>query len=156
MSLRQGDIPSIFFFAFGIDPLITFLERRLKGIHITSFPQEGPTIKDSPVQRLPDVEERYRVVSYADDLKPAITSLEEFDLVNKASEMFEGSSGCRLHRNPLSNKCKFLPLGRWRKNLQQEDLPINCQYIIISDHLDMVGVQLKATWTQTRKVNGDI
>ena len=28
--------------------------------------------------------------------------------------------------------------------------------MIISDHLDMVGVQLKATWTQTKKVNGDI
>jgi hypothetical protein len=25
----------------------------------------------------------------------------------------------------------------------------------LSDHLDMVGVTLKATWTQTRKVNGD-
>ena len=26
----------------------------------------------------------------------------------------------------------------------------------ISDHLDMVGVELRATWTQTRKANGDI
>ena len=26
----------------------------------------------------------------------------------------------------------------------------------VSDHLDMVGVELKATITQTRKVNGDI
>ena len=25
----------------------------------------------------------------------------------------------------------------------------------LADHLDMVGVTLKATWTQTRKVNGD-
>ena len=107
MSLRQGDIPSMFFFAFGIDPLITFLERRLKGIQITSLPQEGPTTEDSLVQKLPDVQERYRVVSYAVDLKPVITFLEESNLVDKASEFFEGASGCRLHRNPFSNKCKF-------------------------------------------------
>ena len=28
--------------------------------------------------------------------------------------------------------------------------------MVIADHLDMVGVQLKASWIQTRKVNGDI
>ena len=26
----------------------------------------------------------------------------------------------------------------------------------ISDHLEMVGVELRATWSQTRKANGDI
>ena len=34
MSLRQGDVPSMFFFAYGIDPLITYMERRLTGILI--------------------------------------------------------------------------------------------------------------------------
>ena len=48
---------------------------------------------------------------------------------------------------------KFLPLGRWKGTLTKEDLPVN--YIAISDHLDMVGVQLMATHTQTRKCNGD-
>ena len=80
----------------------------------------------------------------------------EFMLVNNASGLFEAASGCRLHREPISQKCKFLPLGRWRNTLQQEDLPAACQYMVISDHLDMLGVQLKATWTQTRKANGDI
>ena len=61
-----------------------------------------------------------------------------------------------MHRDPASQKCKFLPLGKWRRTLQQEDLPRPCQYMILSDHLDMVGVQLKATWTQTRKANCDI
>ena len=82
--------------------------------------------------------------------------MEEFKLVNSASAMFEDASGCRLHRNPSSQKCKFLPLGKWRKSLKQEDLPSECQYMILSDHLDMVGVLLKSTWTQTRKANGDI
>ena len=48
---------------------------------------------------------------------------------------------------------KFLPLGRWRGTLEQEDLPV--KYIALSEHLDMVGVQLKATSTQTRKSNCD-
>ena len=156
LSLRQGDIPSMFFFAFGIDPLLTYLDKRLAGILITSLPQLGPVPEHSRSQVLPALEERYKVVSYADDLKPAITTMGEFSLVDNASALFEAASGCRLHRDPASQKCKFLPLGRWRRSLQQEDLPHSCQYLVLSDHLDMVGVQLRATWTQTRKVNGEI
>ena len=37
-SLRQGDLPSMHFFSFGIDPLLVFLEKRLKGILITALP----------------------------------------------------------------------------------------------------------------------
>ena len=156
LSLRQGDIPSMFFFAYGIDPLITFLERRLTGILICSMPVFGPTQETSRTRVLPPLEERYKVVSYADDLKPAVVTMEEFSLVDNASALFEAASGCRLHRDPASLKCKFLPLGRWRRTLQQEDLPRKCQYMILSEHLDMVGVQLRATWTQTRKANCDI
>ena len=156
LSLRQGDKPSMFFFAFGIDPLLTYLEKRLTGILVTSLPVLGPVPEHSPHKTLPVLEERYKLVSYADDLKPAITTMHEFILVNNASALFEAASGCVLHRDPTSNKCKFLPLGKWRKTLQQEDLPVNCQYLILSDHLDMVGVELRATWTQTRKANGDI
>ena len=38
--------------------------------------------------------------------------------------------------------------------MEQEDIPLN--YMVLSDSLEMVGVELKATWSQTRKVNGDI
>ena len=68
--------------------------------------------------------------------------------------MFERSSGCKLHRDPSEEKCKFLPLGRWKGTLQQEDIPL--PYMVLSDSLEMVGVELRATWVQTRKVNGDI
>ena len=60
----------------------------------------------------------------------------------------------RLDRDPANNKCKFLPLVRWRGTLVQEDIP--CNYMTISDHLEMVGVELRATWSQTKKPNGDI
>ena len=69
--------------------------------------------------------------------------------------LLEMASGVKLHRDPRTEKVKFLPLGRWRGTLSQEDLPTRCQYIKISDHLDFVGVELRATFTQTRKANGD-
>ena len=66
---------------------------------------------------------------------------------------FERSSGCKMHRDPASDKCKFLPLGGWRNTLQQEDVPF--PFFRISEHLDMLGVTLKATFTDTRGANGD-
>ena len=94
------------------------------------------------------------MIGYADDVKPAITTMQEFTVVDKAMELFEKASGCKLHRDPASKKCKFLPLSRWRGTLQQEDIP--CPYMSISDHLEMLGVELRATWFQTRKAIGDI
>ena len=96
------------------------------------------------------------MIGYADDVKPAITNMQEFTVVDMAMTLFERASGCKLHRDPASKKCKFLPLARWRGTLQQEDIPCPCPYMSISDHLEMLGVELKATWTQTRKANGDI
>ena len=42
LSLSQGDIPSMYFFAIGIDPRISYLEKRPAGILITSLPHHGP------------------------------------------------------------------------------------------------------------------
>ena len=50
-SLRQGDLPSMHFFSFGIDPLLVFLERRLNGILITELPVLGPAQEGQ--QKLP-------------------------------------------------------------------------------------------------------
>ena len=97
LSLRQGDVPSMFFFAYGIDPLISYLEKRLTGILIYSLPVSGPAPESSRLSVLPAMEEYYKVISYADDMKPAVVSMEEFSLVNKASALFEAASGCRLH-----------------------------------------------------------
>ena len=73
--------------------------------------------------------------------------------MNHSLALFEKASVCKLHRDPLNKKCKFLPLGRWRNTLQQTDIP--CDYMTLSDHLDMVGVTLMASWVKTRKANGD-
>ena len=73
LSLRQGDVPSMFFFAYGIDPLLIYLERRLSGILIYSTPVSGPTLEMERSPMPPPLEERYKVISYAEDVKPAIT-----------------------------------------------------------------------------------
>ena len=152
MSLRQGDLPSMHLFSFGIDPVLVYLEKRLQGILISSLPLHGPVLLGSP--SLGHLEERYKVIGYADDIKPAITTMHEFTLVDTAMSLFEESSGCKLHRDPATLKCKFLPLGRWRGTLEQADIP--CPYMSLSDHLDMLGVELRATWVQTRKANCDV
>ena len=139
-------------FSFGIDPLLYLLERTLIGIRIASLPVLGPSLQHAP--SLPPLELRYKVIGYADDVKPAITTMEEFSLVDNALTLFERSSGCKVHRDPQNMKCKFLPLGKWRTTLQQTDIP--CNYMTLSDHLDMVGVTLMATWGKSRKANGDV
>ena len=151
LTLRQGDVPSMELFCFGIDPLIHRLDRVLQGILIASVPVQGPPLQGMPP--LPKLEQRYKLIGYADDNKPAITTMEEFSIVDHSLALFEKASGCKLHRDPLNKKCKFLPLGRWRNTLQQTDIP--CDYMTLSDHLDMVGVTLMASWVKTRKANGD-
>ena len=96
---------------------------------------------------------KYTVMGYADDLKPAVTTMAAFALVDQAARIFEQSSGCVLHRNPVTGKCKVLPLGRWRNSLQQEDIAF--PYMKICDTLSMVGVELTASWQATRKLKND-
>ena len=77
----------------------------------------------------------------------------EFILVDNASRLFEEASGCQLHRDPASGKVKFLPLGRWKGTLQQEDLPV--RYARLTDQLSMLGVVLTAKYINTRRINAE-
>ena len=151
-SLRQGGVGSMEWFAVGIDPLLIYLDRRLVGIPVCSLPVLGP-VEEGLEAPMPVMEERFKLMAFCNDVKPAITSLEEFVLADQGASLFEKAAGTRLHRDPRSNKCKFLPLGKWRGELKQEDIPT--PYMILTDTLDMVGVQLSATWRQSRKKNGD-
>ena len=89
----------------------------------------------------PTSTETYKVMAYVDDVKPGITSLEEFSLVDRGSALFEAASGCVLHRDPNSGKVKFLAIGGWKPKgrepgLQKDDIPV--PYVALSEHLDMV------------------
>ena len=72
---------------YGIDPLVSYLDKRLQGICIYSTPTLGPTLPGSPP--LAGQREVYRLIAYVDDVKPAITSMNEFLLVDRASLIFE-------------------------------------------------------------------
>ena len=150
-SHRQGCPGSMGWFGVAIDPLLIYLVNRLTGIPICSLPTLGPNLENGNLPM--PVTEHYKVFGYADDIKPAVTNMAEFALIDKAATLFEKSSGCQLHRNPATGKCKVLPLGRWRNSLQQED--IQFPYLKITDSLSMVGVDLTASWQSTRKLNND-
>ena len=134
-----------------MDPIIVYLERRLKGILLYKQPVQGPVLQGQDPLR--ELEERYTIKGYADDLKPAIKSMNELIMVDFIIGVFESASGCAVHKDPTQDKCKILLLGGW-KRLQQNDIPV--PYIKISDHLDMLGFTLMATYTKTRKANGDL
>ena len=51
------------------------------------------------------MEERYKVYGLADDVKPAITTMLEFTLVDQAAALFEHSSECRMPRDLVTDKC---------------------------------------------------
>ena len=87
LSLRQGDLPSMHFFSYGIDPLLTYLNKRLRGILISTLPVSGPALQGSPP--LQALEERYKVIGYADDVKPAITGFDEFLTVGLSHSLRE-------------------------------------------------------------------
>ena len=125
----------------------------MDGIPNTSLPVSGPCPESAHGHCIPPVQQRYKLVAYADDVKPGISSMQEFMLVDQACCLIERASGVKLHRDPAARKVKFLALGRWKGTLTQEDLPF--QYIKLSDHLDFVGVELRSTFIQTRKCNGD-
>ena len=69
------------------------------------------------LQTLPPIETRYILFAYCDDLKPAVTSRWEFLLVERVMTIFELASGCKMHRTAESQKCKFLPLGKWKTSI---------------------------------------
>ena len=106
-------------FAVGIDPLRIFLDRNLSGIPVISLPVSGPLAigEQSPQP------EMFKLVAYCDDVKPAITNLNEFCIADKGASLFERMLGTRLHQVPNSNKCKFLSLRRWRHELTQDTIP---------------------------------
>ena len=99
------------------------------------------------------LEQKYKLMGYCDDLKPAICKPTEFQLIDRAVCMFEKAIGCLLHHNPKSLKFKILLLGDWKKWTKKE-VPLD--YSSKSEFLDILGVQLFANFTQTRTINGEI
>ena len=159
-TLSQGDIPSMTFFAIGIDPLLKLIERRLSGMVVFSLPVAGPMpeerggcsrMKGRKRTLLPPLEERFKGMAYADDVKTVVTCLAELSMVIDSCGLMERASGVKLHRDPRSGKCRILLLGSWKDTVSQADIPA---FIIVSQHLDFVGVTLCDTTAKTIRANG--
>ena len=129
-SLRQGGVGSMEWFGIGIDPLEMYLEERLAGIPVPCLPVQGP-VQENEEGPLPPSEERFKLMAFCDDMRPAICSLQEFVTCDTGASLFERAAGTKLHRDPSMNKCKFLPLGKWRRCLTQDDIPT--PYMRITD-----------------------
>ena len=104
-------------FSTGIDPLLIYLEKTLSCIPIFSLPVAGPAPHTSASPTLNPLQQLYKLVAYADDVKPSITTMHEFYVVDNACSILEKASGVKLHRDPSAGKVKFLPLGRWKGTL---------------------------------------
>ena len=44
-------------------------------------------------------------MGYADDVKPAVTKMEEFIKIDNAMALFERASGCKLHSHGYMQAC---------------------------------------------------
>ena len=126
------------FFCLAIDPLLHSLNSQLTGFTRLTISLPGPVneMESSP----PQLKETLKLISYADDLKPVVHSLDEITFYIMECNKLELASGVQLHRNPMSGKVKILLLGDWKTTVSQDDIPF--PFIKISDKLDCVGVSL--------------
>ena len=95
--------------------------------------------------------ETFKVISYADNLKPAMRTLDEINLCIDECQKLELASGVQRHCDSHSGKVKILLLGTWKNSLSQNDIPYSL--IRISDKLDCVGIKLTSNYFSTRKIN---
>ena len=86
-------------FGYEIDPLLIYLENHLEGIPIFSLPVSGPSEEHQAGP--PPLVEKYKVYGLADDIKPGVSNMSEFAVVERAALHFEKSSGNKLHRDPI-------------------------------------------------------
>ena len=149
--LRQGDRVSCTLYNYSVDPLLTYLERRLQGITYHKLKTHGP--KHPKLGGPAPLESRFKLAGYIDDIKTSISNREEFHTLDNALHLFEEASGCRLHRDPKSGKCNLLTLGQWT-GWKQEDIPLN--YMKLTDNLNFLGVQLAKNASTTRSINGEV
>ena len=138
-------------FNIGVNPLIQQLEKKLRGVTLYSLPMFGPVEELEEI--MTPMEKKTSIIGYVDDLNPVITRVDEFEICNSLLILFERASGCKFHRDPSSQKCKVTPLGAWKEWLNQETVPL--PFLLVSDHLEILGVKIYESWSKTRHKAGD-
>ena len=149
-NIRQGDRISTTLYSFAADGLLISLNKRLKGLEYFKLDTSGPR---HPLFGGPQpVKEKLTVIGFVDDVKGLITSVKEFDILDRTLSLFEKATGSRLHRNAESRKCNSLTLGRWSR-WSQADSPLN--YMSIVSEINMLGVTLGRNSSKSRAANGE-
>ena len=149
-NIKQGDRGSTILYCFSTCPLLSYLQRRLQGIRYHRLATEGPA---HPVLGpASPVEARLGVLGFVDDLKCGVSSVKESEVLDGAVQLFERSSGSKLHRDPTTKKCQLLPLGKWSKWSQQQS-PLD--YLRVVEEINFLGVILGKTSSKSRALNGD-
>ena len=144
LSIRQGDKASMKWFTYGIDPIINYLKKRLKGILIHSTPVQGPLLafQASP---LPPHELRYKLIAYCDDVNIMSKDVGDLVVVDEAVRKFESFSGAILSRN---KKCQIIGFGSWE---DREIWPI--KYLKTVKEIKVFGVFIMNSYKDLLKRN---
>ena len=103
------------FFCYVIDPILHSLNSLLTGFTRLSIPLHGPLSQHQSSPSL--LSDTLKLISYANDLKPFIRTMEEISLIIEECSRLELALGVQLHRDPASGKVKILLLGNWRQNV---------------------------------------
>ena len=137
-------------FVVGVNPLLQQLEKNLRGIDMYKSFVEGPATQEG-IAPSPLVQTG-KVIGFVDDACPIVTSEAEFYIVDECLQKFELASGCKFHRNPVTQKCKIALFGPWKRKYHQSNIPL--KFLQVTDHLDILGVKLYESWRTTQKENG--
>ena len=106
LTLRQGDCPSSLWFGYAIDPLLTYLNRRLSGIPLISKPSFGPQRNNSK-NKIPPIEAKFKLIGYCDDVKPAIAKKKSLKLLIGQLHFLKKQVDAKYIETPSQKNAKF-------------------------------------------------
>ena len=149
--LGQGDRSSTILFIFGMEPVLIHLQKYLKGVIYHKRATEGPAhpLFGNPTQAV----EKIKLLGFVDDIKTFLSSMEEFETVDRVMKKFEKASGSQLHRDPTTKKCQAMGIGKY-KELKQSDIPVD--YISLVEEINFLGVTIAKTTCKSRTLNGEL
>ena len=117
VSLRQGDPLALCLYLINQEPLLNYINRKVKGVTMASLTQKEE--------------------GYVDDISVLSTDLNDLEHLNQAFLKFESMSGTVLNR---SHKSKIMGLGRWK---DKEDWPL--LWLRTEPSLKVFGIQFTPT-----------
>ena len=146
-NIKQGDRASTLLYNYSADALLVQLHKRLQGVVYHKLTKAGP--RHPKLGRPTPLEARLSVLGFVDDVKCALTSLKEFEMLDAGVRLFERASGSELHRDPTTKKCQLLTMGKWSK-WKQDQSPLG--YLAVVEEL---SVKLARTISKSRALNGE-